>query len=194
MRAFPGTAPCDWLPKLAVEWQSAHQPPLVELAFVGGHVSACSDRPTETATMANYRRTLEAMVAWLTRRRVSVVLSGPPAMQAQRYSWLLTDTRRLRVLYRDIARRHCHTVRYRDNAARAVSPGLAYAERIRGSRVRLKDGIHLTDAGANLLRPWPGRGPALRPAPSESPSPGADPGHSPPEVSANVPRDHACER
>jgi hypothetical protein len=146
VRAVPGTAPCDWQPRLAGLWAAAGQPRVVELAFIGSHFTPCAQRPTDAAVIANYRTSIDAMATWLAPRGVTLVLSAPPSVSDPQAFQLPVA---LRGVYQDIARRH-RNARYREDAALAVCPDLAYAATLNGVRIRSADGTHFTPAGASL--------------------------------------------
>jgi hypothetical protein len=120
VRAFSGTAPCDFLPVLRKDL-TEQRPDLVMFAFSGNSVATCmlddTGKPlTGLAVFTKYRADTEAAADMTTRFHRPFLIASPPAPRGKMAIWKALDD-----LYRDIATTHAG-VQYVD-AGQNIAPG-----------------------------------------------------------------------
>ncbi len=120
VRAFSGTAPCDFLPLLESDLRK-RKPDLVLFAFSGNSIATCmldgSGHPlVGDAVLAKYAADTDTAIAETTRAHVPFVLASPPAPFAKAATWKQFDD-----LYRSVAASH-PGVNYVD-AGQDIAPG-----------------------------------------------------------------------
>src|SRR5581483_8193587 len=96
VRAYPGTAPCDYVPVLATDLASRPLPDLVVFAFSGNSFITCmrdaSGTPlTGDATIAKYRADVGAAVDEAVRAGRPIVLASPPISVGREAEWHALD-------------------------------------------------------------------------------------------------------
>jgi hypothetical protein len=102
VEAYPGTAPCDYVPLLAADLAS-RPPDLTVFAFSGNSFVTCmldlSGKPlTGDAIVAKYRTDVAAAVTSAERAGRPIVLASPPVARGREAEWLQLDT-----YYRELA-------------------------------------------------------------------------------------------
>lgn len=102
VEAYPGTAPCDYLPVLRADL-ATRPPDVVVLAFSGNSFVTCmldaSGNPiTGAAIVAKYRADVEAAVDAAHVARRPIVLVSPPVARGRESEW-----RELDAIYRRLA-------------------------------------------------------------------------------------------
>jgi hypothetical protein len=120
VRAFSGTAPCDFVAVLRKDLTD-ERPDLVMFAFSGNSVATCmldtTGRPlTGDAVIAKYRADTEAAADMTTERHRPFLVASPPAPRGKMAIWKSLDD-----LYRQIATTHAG-VQYVD-AGQEIAPG-----------------------------------------------------------------------
>jgi hypothetical protein len=102
VEAYPGTAPCDYVPVLAADLAS-RPPDVAVFAFSGNSFVTCmldlAGQPlTGDAIVAKYRTDVAAAVAAAARAGRPLVLASPPIARGREAEWLQLDT-----YYRELA-------------------------------------------------------------------------------------------
>jgi len=126
VRAFSGTAPCDFLDPLRKDLAAGPGPPdLVLFAFSGNSVGTCmldaSGRPlTGVALLAKYRADTVAAADLTTAAHRPFLVASPPAPRGKEGIWKALDD-----VYRDVATTH-PGVQYVD-AGQDIAPGGEFA-------------------------------------------------------------------
>jgi hypothetical protein len=120
VRAFSGTAPCDFLPVLRNDLK-AERPDLVMFAFSGNSAATCmldtTGKPlTGLAVLVKYRADTEAAADMTTKIHRPFLIASPPAPRGKMAIWKSFDD-----LYRQIATSH-PGVQYVD-AGQNIAPG-----------------------------------------------------------------------
>ena len=120
VRAFSGTAPCDFVPTLQSDLRT-RRPDLVLFAFSGNSIATCmlddSGSPlTGGAVLAKYGTDTDAAIGLAAAAHASFVLASPPAPYLKAATWKQFDD-----LYRSIAASH-PGVQYLD-AGQDIAPG-----------------------------------------------------------------------
>jgi hypothetical protein len=154
--ATPGFAMCDWMTTAEALLQST-KVAVVVLAFAGNNYTECVKDLTGPDLIAVYERDARRIAALGRARGVPVVLAGPPAMQAPRWT---EDARLMNERFAAIAR-ETPGVRYVDTG-NALSPhGFAFrlpclrretaAEGCAGGMIVVRhfDGIHFDEPGGD---------------------------------------------
>jgi hypothetical protein len=102
VEAYPGTAPCDYVPVLAADLAS-RPPDVAVFAFSGNSFVTCMLDPagqplTGDASLAKYRTDVATAVADAARAKRPIVLASPPIARGREAQWLQLDT-----YYRELA-------------------------------------------------------------------------------------------